>query len=75
MGGNFRMNREGYLKIAQDTSNLWCWHYFLADTSQKEVIAGASPGYVRFGGDLYSYCNNNDKQQNSFCRAKGFGNL
>lgn len=38
MGDNVGMSREGYLKIGRDYPNLWCWHYFLADSSQKAAI-------------------------------------
>lgn len=55
MGGNFGMNREGYLKIGQDYPNLWCLHYFLADTSQKEVIADALENI--YGGDVHVHEN------------------
>ena len=55
MGGNFGMNREGYLKIGQDYPNLWCLHYFLADTSQKEVIADALEN--TYGGDVHVHEN------------------
>lgn len=55
MGGNFGMNREGYLKIGRDSPNLWCWHYFLADSSQKEVIADALEN--AYGGDVHVHEN------------------
>lgn len=55
MGGNFGMNREGYRKIGQDYPNLWCWHYFLADSSQKKVIADALEG--TYGGDIHVHEN------------------
>lgn len=55
MGGNFGMNREGYLKIGQDYQNLWCMHYFLADSSQKEVIADALENI--YGGDVHVHEN------------------
>lgn len=55
MGGNFGMNREGYLKIGQDHPNLWCWHYFLADSLQKETIADALEN--AYGGDIHVHEN------------------
>lgn len=55
MGGNFGMNREGYLKIGQDHPNLWCWHYFLTDSSQKKVIADALEN--AYGGDVHVHEN------------------
>lgn len=55
MGGNLGMNREGYLQIGQDYPNLWCLHYFLADSSQKEVIADALEN--AYGGDVHVHEN------------------
>lgn len=55
MGGNFGMNRDGYLKIGQEYPNLWCLHYFLADSSQKEVIADALEN--AYGGDVHIHEN------------------
>lgn len=55
MGGNFGMNREGYLKIGQDYPNLWCWHYFLEDSSQKMVITDALEN--TYGGDIHVHEN------------------
>lgn len=55
MGGNFGMNREGYLKIGQDDPNLWCWHYFLADSSQKMAITDALEN--TYGGDIHIHEN------------------
>ena len=55
MGGNFGMNRDGYLKIGQEYPNLWCLHYFLADSSQKEVIADALEN--AYGGDVHVHEN------------------
>lgn len=55
MGGNFGMNREGYLKIGQDFPNLWCWHYFLTDSSQKKAIAAALEN--AYGGDIHVHEN------------------
>ena len=55
MGGNFGMNCEGYLQIGQDYPNLWCLHYFLADSSQKEVIADALEN--TYGGDVHVHEN------------------
>lgn len=55
MGDNFGMNREGYLKIGKDHPNLWCWHYFLADSLQKAaIIEGLESAY---GGDIHVHEN------------------
>ena len=35
MGGNFGMNREGYLQIGQDYPNLWCLHYLQTARKRK----------------------------------------
>ena len=55
MGDNFGMNREGYLKIGRDHPNLWCWHYFLADSSQKGTITKALES--AYGGDIHVHEN------------------
>jgi len=55
MGANIGMNREGYLKIGQDDSHLWCYHYFLADTSVKEEITEALE--TAYGGDVHVHEN------------------
>lgn len=55
MGNNFGMSREGYLKIGNDYPNLWCWHYFLADSSQKGVITEALES--AYGGDIHIHEN------------------
>lgn len=55
MGDNFGMSREGYLKIGNDYPNLWCWHYFLADSSQKGVITEALES--AYGGDIHIHEN------------------
>lgn len=38
MGKNIGLNQEGYLKIGQNDSNIWCHHYFLKDTALKQAI-------------------------------------
>lgn len=55
MGDNFGMSREGYLKIGRDSPNLWCWHYFLADNSQKGAITEALES--AYGGDIHIHEN------------------
>lgn len=55
MGDNFGINREGYLKIGRDSPNIWCWHYFLADTSQKGAITEALES--AYGGDIHIHEN------------------
>lgn len=55
MGDNVGMSREGYLKIANDNPHIWCWHYFLADSSQKTVIADALEN--AYGGDVHVHEN------------------
>lgn len=55
MGDNFGMNREGYLKVGSDHPNLWCWHYFLADSSQKGAITEALES--AYGGDIHVHEN------------------
>lgn len=55
MGDNVGMNREGYLKIGSNHPNLWCWHYFLADASQKTEIVKALEN--TYGGDIHVHEN------------------
>ncbi len=55
MGDTVGMNREGYLHIGQDHPNLWCWHYFLSDASQKSAIAEALED--AYGGDVHVHEN------------------
>ena len=55
MGDNVGMSREGYLKIGQDDPHIWCWHYFLADPSQKPAITEALE--TQFDGDVHVHEN------------------
>ena len=55
MGDNVGMSREGYLKIGSDNPHIWCWHYFLADSSQKTAIAEALE--AAYGGDVHVHEN------------------
>lgn len=55
MGNNIGMSREGYLKIGQDNPNIWCYHYFLADTSQKQLIIETLE--EAYGGDIHIHEN------------------
>ncbi|HBI62083.1 MAG TPA: ABC transporter permease [Lachnospiraceae bacterium] len=55
MGANIGMNRKGYLKIGQDDPHLWCYHYFLADTSVKAEITEALE--TAYGGDVHVHEN------------------
>lgn len=55
MGANIGMSREGYLKIGQDNPHLWCYHYFLADTSVKAEIMEALE--TAYGGDVHVHEN------------------
>lgn len=55
MGANIGMNREGYLTIGQDSPQLWCYHYFLADAPAKAAIQeGLETAY---GGDVHVHEN------------------
>ncbi|MCB2354617.1 ABC transporter permease [Clostridium estertheticum] len=38
MGGNIGMSREGYAKIRDVNSHIWCNHYILTDSSKKDAI-------------------------------------
>lgn len=55
MGDNVGLSREGYLKIGQDSPQLWCHHYFLADASQKAAITEALENV--YGGDIHIHEN------------------
>ena len=55
MGANIGMSREGYLKIGKDNPHLWCYHYFLADTSTKAAITEALE--TAYGGDVHVHEN------------------
>lgn len=55
MGANLGMSIEGYLTIGQNNPQLWCHHYFLADTSKKEIITQALE--TAYGGDVHIHEN------------------
>lgn len=55
MGDTIGMSREGYLKIGQDSPEIWCYHYFLADPSQKTAVTEALTD--TFGGDVHVHEN------------------
>lgn len=55
MGNNIGMSREGYLKIGRDHPNLWCWHYFLSDPTQKASITQSLES--TYGGDIHVHEN------------------
>ena len=55
MGENIGMSRSGYLQIGQDNPHIWCYHYFLADTTQKGVITERLEN--TYGGDVHVHEN------------------
>ena len=55
MGANLGMSREGYLTIGRDDPRLWCYHYFLADTSRKQEITETLE--QSYGGDVHVHEN------------------
>lgn len=55
MGDNIGMTAEGYLLIGRDDPQIWCHHYFLADTSQKAAITKALE--AAYGGDVHVHEN------------------
>lgn len=55
MGANIGMNREGYLAIGKNDPHMWCYHYFLADASQKGAITKALE--AAYGGDVHVHEN------------------
>lgn len=55
MGANVGLSREGYLRIGQETADMWCIHYFLEDvTVQPQVFQALQAAY---GGDVYLHEN------------------
>ena len=55
MGENIGMNREGYLRIAEEDPNMWCYHYFLKQPQQKQKIMDTLN--ATYGGDVYIHEN------------------
>lgn len=55
MGDNVGMSRKGYEKIGEIIPQLWCKHYFLADPSQKTIIANTLK--EKYGGDVHVHEN------------------
>lgn len=55
MGGNIGMTRAGYLLIGRDDPQIWCHHYFLADSSRKAAITEALEN--AYGGDVHVHEN------------------
>lgn len=55
MGDNVGLSREGYLKIGQDSPELWCHHYFLEDTDRKAAVTEALEN--AYGGDIHVHEN------------------
>ena len=55
MGANVGLSREGYLRIGQETANMWCVHYFIEDVElQPQVMDALNATY---GGDVYLHEN------------------
>lgn len=55
MGANLGMSREGYLSIGNDDPRIWCYHYFLSDSSQKQAITEHLE--QAYGGDVHIHEN------------------
>lgn len=55
MGANIGISREGYLKIGQDDDRIWCYHYFLTDTSRKTEIKETLE--TKYGSEIYIHEN------------------
>lgn len=55
MGDNIGMSQEGYLKIGQESPEIWCHHYFLEDPSQKAAVTEALE--AAYGGDVHIHEN------------------
>lgn len=55
MGNNIGMNREAYLQIGNESTELWCHHFLLSDTSHnKQIMEELQASY---GGDIYVHEN------------------
>ncbi len=55
MGANVGLSRAGYLRIGQETANMWCVHYFIEDVDmQPQVMEALDAAY---GGDVYLHEN------------------
>lgn len=55
IGGNIGMSQEGFQRIGNVTTDMWCHHYFLEDTSQKQVLIDELN--ATYGGDVYIHEN------------------
>lgn len=55
MGDNIGMSREGYMRIGRDDPRIWCYHYFLADPSQKAAMTQALED--AYGGGVHIHEN------------------
>lgn len=55
MGANIGISREGYLKIGQNDERIWCYHYFLTDTTCKTEIKETLE--TKYGSEIYIHEN------------------
>lgn len=55
MGANIGMNREGFVRIGEDTPQMWCIHYFLENLELQPTIMQALK--ETYGGDVYLHEN------------------
>lgn len=55
MGGNIGMSREGFQRIGNITTDMWCHHYFLENVNQKQGLMDALN--AAYGGDVYLHEN------------------
>ena len=55
MGNNIGISREGYLNIGRENEHMWCYHYFLEDTSLKAQITETLE--ETYGGDVHVHEN------------------
>lgn len=55
LGANVGMNQTGYDQIGEESSTMWCTHYFLADPDQQPQIMQALK--EAYGGDVYLHEN------------------
>lgn len=55
MGANIGMSREGFLRIGDETADMWCHHYFLHQPEHKQQLMDVLN--ERYGGDVYLHEN------------------
>ncbi|MDO4554580.1 MAG: FtsX-like permease family protein [Lachnospiraceae bacterium] len=55
MGANVGLSRDGFLRIGEDSLNIWCHHYFLENQELSQTVMQALE--ETYGGDVYLHEN------------------